>query len=258
VTAQMEPRPLPFSARHYEDRLKGLPDQDGRRKGFHKGQTERLVRDLITEVVQVQTTNGLLLTERDAANDALRFHADERAAAGHPWELDGPPTMAIEAVVVGQQMAERHDRAANAEIAYRLANADRMQQELQALLDQAKATAVAPPPVLALPAEPRVEGVAASLEAQAQHLQACRAAYETYRDEHERWEADRRAELERQSEALDAHRAELADQERALADRQDGLVAEIDHLTETLPALRSVVVDLTAGESTGETAKVAS
>jgi hypothetical protein len=242
VTAQMEPRPLPFSARHYEDRLKGLPDQ--RSKGFHKGQTERLVRDLITEVVQVQTTNALLVTKEQAAQDALRFHADERAAAGHPWELDGPPTMAIEAVVVGQQMAERHDRAANAEITYRLANADRMQREAQALLDQAKAAAVAPPPVLALPAEPRVVGVAASLEAQAQHLQDCRAAYEAYRAEHERWEADRRA--------------ELADQERALADRQDGLVAEIDHLTETLPALRSVVVDLPAGESTGETEKVAS
>jgi hypothetical protein len=142
VTAQMEPRPLPFSARHYEDRLKGLPDQ--RSKGFHKGQTERLVRDLITEVVQVQTTNALLVTKEQAAQDALRFHADERAAAGHPWELDGPPTMAIEAVVVGQQMAERHDRAANAEITYRLANADRMQREAQALLDQAKAAAVAP------------------------------------------------------------------------------------------------------------------
>jgi hypothetical protein len=250
VTAQLQPRPLPFSARHYEDRLKGLPDQ--RSKGYHRGQTERLVRDLISEVVQVQSANALLLTERDAANDARRLHADSRAAASHAWEQDGPPTMAIEAVVVGQQLAERHDRAANAEIARRLANADsalanarRSEAEAQRLLDEATAGVT----VLELPPEPeRSDDVPSDLEARARYLAERKQLVARHYEEA----------LEALRQKLHDQEAELADQERELLDRQSDLLSELDRIAETVPAVRAVLVDLTAGEPTQAIEQVAS
>lgn len=246
MTAGPVTEQLAFSEDHYLLRLQALALAGRGQKGYDKAETAQLVKGLIGEVLAAKEQRALAVTKERAATEALKYHADDTAAARQPWEQDGAPTMAIEAVVAGQQLAERHDRAANAEIARRLANADRVQREAQELLDQAKATAASGPPVLDLPVEPRpVKGVAASLEAQAQHLQACRAAYEDYRAAHERWETDRRAELERQSEALDAHRVELAEQERALGERQAGFVAELDRLTEVMPAMRSVVVDLT-------------
>lgn len=252
---------LAFSESHYLLRLQNLSLAGRGQKGYDKGETATLVKDLIAGVLDAQKQRALAVTKERAASEALKYHADDAAAARQPWELDGAPTMAIEAVVQGQQLAERHDRAANSEISRRLANADRMQREAQELLDRAKETAALGPPELELPAEPRhTKGMAASLEEQAQHLQACRAAYEAYRAEHERWEADRRAELDRQGEALDAHQVELAEQERALGERQAGFVAELDRIAEVMPAVRSTLVDLTeqSGDEPTQAMEVAS
>lgn len=218
----------------------------GRQQGYEITEVDSFKKRVVRRVAQLEGQLGVAETTAKKANEALVARSDADARATHPWERATVPEGAVDAMVQGQQLAERHDRAANAEIARRLANADRMQREAQELLDQAKDAAAAGPPVLELPPEPNPTGdVPADLEAQAQHLQACRAAYDAYREEHARWEADRRAELDRQSDALDEHQAELATQEQALGERQAGFVAELDRIAEAVPAVRSAVVDLT-------------
>lgn len=235
---------LPFSARHYEERLKALDVAPRGQKGLQRAQVHILVNDLIGEVGRAQRERALAVTKAEAASEALKYHADDRAAAGHPWELDGPPTMAIEAVVQGQQLAERHDRAANAEIARRLANADmvlanarRAEGEAQRLLDEAKAGVA----VLELPPEPkRSDDVPSDLEARARYLAERKQLVHRHYEEA----------LEQLRQKLHDQETELADQERELLDRQSDLLSELDRIAEAVPAVRSVVVDLTAGEPT--------
>lgn len=242
MTAPLKPRELPFNARHYEDRLKGLAEQPRGSRGYHKGQTATLVKDLIGHVIRVQKDNALLVTKEQKATEALAMHADAGAAQRQPYEQhQGPPEVAIDAMVRGQLQAERTTGHANAEIARRLANADRTQREAQELLDRTKATAVAGPPLLELPPAPVSDPNSDSLADQAawiEHIQACRHAVEQHREELAQWEDDRREALAREQAQLDAQQADLDRQEQVLDAKRDGVVANLDRIATEAPLLR--------------------
>jgi hypothetical protein len=261
VTAPLESRDLPFNARHYEDRLRGLPEPAGRRKGYEKGQVERLVRDLIGHVVKAMAREERALTQRDAARDAHRLHADAEASTRQPYERSGPPTLAIDAVVQGQLQAERTDRAANLEAAHQLDNARRVQRDAEALhreaeslLERARENAATERPTLTLPDAPAVEidslaGQAAIIE----YLQAARDAVAAHRVELAEWETQRQEALAREERALDEQQRDLDEQEQALAAQRGEVVANLDRIAEEAPRLRERVeaIDLTGpGEPT--------
>jgi hypothetical protein len=259
VTAGPVTTELPFSARHYLDRLKALDVAPRGQKGLRRDQVEKLVNDLVVEVGRAQRVAGLERTRADAAREAHKYHADEKAAARQPYEHDGPPTMAIDAVVQGQLLAERTDRAANLEILHRLDAADRAQREAQALLDAANATAVTAPPTLTLPPEPkRTDDIAADLEALEQHFRACREALAAHSQALAEHDAEQQAAQERQRARLAELEDDLAEQERAVRERQGAFVDQLDRITDVAPAVRERVIDLTeASEPTGETERVA-
>jgi hypothetical protein len=259
VTAGPVTQELPFSVRHYLDRLKALDVAPRGQKGLHRGQVEKLVNDLVVEVGKAQRVAGLERARADAAREAHALHADNRAAARQPYLHDGPPTMALEALVEGQEATERHQMAANQEIARRLAEADRVRREAQELLEHAHATEVKGPPELILPPEPRPTGdVPADLEAQARHFAACRDAFADWRRQMAEHDAEQRAAQERQRQRLADLEGELAEQERALGERQGAFVDLLDRITDAVPAVRERVIDLTeASEPTGETERVA-
>lgn len=243
---------LPFSARHYLDRLKALDPAPRGQKGFHRPQVEKLVQDLIGEVGRAQKTTTAALTDRDAAREALKYRADEYAAERHPWE--GPPTLAIDAVVQGQLQAERTDRAANLEIAHRLANAERALREAEELRDQTKASATVEPPRFVRPAPPMSSFDPDSLADQAArltYLQSCMDALTEHEAALAQWETDRREAEAREQAALDEQKRDIDEQQAAIVADRDGLVANLDRLADEVPQLRlkATAIDLTDGSA---------
>jgi hypothetical protein len=252
MTAGPVTQELPFSARHFLDRLKALDVAPRGQKGLHRTQTEKLVHDLITEVGRAQKSTTLALTARDAAREALKYHADEYAAERQPYDRNGsPPTLAIDALVEGQQAAERNDRAANAEIARRLAAADRAQREAEELRERARESIAAERPTLVLPDEPKVGRDSLAGQAKwVEWIEVARDAVATHRVELAEWE-------EKQAADLDEQQRDLERQEQELVAQQGEVVANIDRHLDELPKLRdrAVAVDLTdqsAPEGEGE------
>lgn len=232
----------------------------GRQPGYDIGEVDSFKKRAVVRVAELEGQLGVARTTAKKANDALAAHVDAAARASHPWEKGAVPEGAVDAMVQGQQLAERHDRNANAEIARRLANADRAQREADDLLARAKVTATEfDPPALTLPDPPDPTGdVAADLEAKAQHAETCSTAMKAWEVEVGEWQASLAAEIDRQraelAERREAQEREAQERQRALVDQRAELVAELDRITEAAPAVRDRVaaIDLTEPAGDGE------
>jgi hypothetical protein len=231
----------PWAVTPFDARFAALPKVGRGARFFDVKDVKALFDDMREHIVADWRARVALADGKDRAlqdrsrvwheNAALRERLDGHTTPGHP-------TVAVLAVAGGQGQGERIIAEATEEARRILAGARLQADEAAQRLREARDTAAAGPPVLALPVEPHPTGdTVADAVAVGEHIRACRDAIEAHRaalDDHQ-------AAIDRQRLALDDQHDDLGDQERALVERRDGFVAEIDRIGDELPAVRDRV-----------------
>jgi septal ring factor EnvC (AmiA/AmiB activator) len=235
VTATKPPPPpnerKPWTARMLEETHFSIVGR-GRSQGYDLGEVDAFKARVVGRVAQLEEGLAREKTAHAKTRDRLRDYSDADAKSRHPWE-GKRETAAVEAIVRGQSLAERHGSNADREVARQLANVHRMQDELEAALAKVNDMAAAGPPELVLPDEPKDP---AQMPA---WFRACKTAIEDHRTAL----ADHQAALDESRERAEALRAEVSDQEEALGRKQASVVARLESWRDEVAA-----IDLT-GES---------